>query len=301
MTFKPFLLISFLSITAFASVQSQTSNFGKISDETWGITTCSFDTAADALVLFNAAIITIRTREGEVNTDQYCKLQPKFFIMVYERHKRVKIVNKGGRKAGNISFTLHSVDGKKDDLTHFKALAVHKENGKEISEKFGLKNLKKVVNADESTNVSFELPETPDGSIVDLAYTIETPLRDATPEWNFADEFPTLYSEVKYLIPAYFQWQKKCVLMDKLAFESFLKPDKYEVSFTSSTNGTTSNIYTFFIKNDIYSATNLPALPKTEDAYKLNYQITAFNFASVPYTTRRVANNKRGSTSLGGR
>lgn len=299
MTIKQFLIACIFSILIFTSARSQSHCFGKITEDEWNMEKCSFDLAARAVILFDEGIISVRTREGEVNIDPYCKLQPKFFRTVFERHRRVKILHKEGIETGSLSVTIQSVDGKKVDLTHFKCISVHKENGKEIIQKFALKNLSDSVTNSGGLALTIMLPETQDGSIVDLSYTMEAGLTDKVPEWNFSDEFPTLYSQIKFNFPDFFQRQKKCSIDDKLIYECFRKSEIFNVSYTSSTNGTLTYAYSFYMNNEEYSINNIPALPKTEVPYKLHNQFPAFNFSSVPYKSYKVASIKRGPTSLG--
>lgn len=289
MTIKQFLIACSFSILIFTSVRSQSHSFGKITEEEWNMERCSFDTAAQALVLFDVGTITIRTRDGEINSDPYCKLQPKFFRMVSERHKRVKILNKEGIKAASLSFTLRFVNGKKDILTYFKCIEVHMVNGKEITKKFALKNLIESVEDDGSVFMTFSLPETTDGSIVDLAYTIESQQFDATPDWDFSDKSPTLYSEINLVIPEFCQGQKLYTKFKNLKYESFTKVEKFSVTYLTSWEGMHYSIFTFDVNHEKYTLSSIPAYQKSEDTFHLKYIFNNIDYASVPFIFGRTS------------
>jgi len=297
MTNKQLLLTGIFSILILSPGRSQTNNFGKITDEEWNIGKCSFDTAAQAIVLFDVGTISISSRDGEINSDPICKLQPNFFRLVLERHKRIKILYKEGIKAASLSFTLHSVNGKKDNLTHFKGIAVRKANGKVITEKFSLKNLSESVKDDGSVVMTFMLPETTDGSIVDLSYIIESYQLDSTPEWNFSNDYPTLYSEINLAIPEFVQCQKQYTKFKNQVYESFATTEKYKVPYGTSWEGTRFNLYTFNVNHEKYALSSVPVYPKSDDTYILKYIFPSIYYTSVQFTSGKTGYDTGGSAT----
>ncbi len=78
-----FPLLILLVLTGYVS--AQTMPFGKIDTADLKMTSCDFEKDANAMVLFDQAVVTY-----------------KFSTVIMERHKRIKIFNDKGKDEANI-------------------------------------------------------------------------------------------------------------------------------------------------------------------------------------------------------
>jgi ribosomal protein L19 len=260
---------------------AQTNKFGEITKEQWEIKTCNFDTASNFLYLFDIGTISVNGKEKENKSDQDCNLTIDYFALSFERHFRIKVLKMDEISPFIISIVLRSINGNKDRLNSFKGVLVKNENGKEVKSKFNFKSLTKKVNEDGSCIMYFEIPILKKGSILDISYMIESNIFNETPEWNFANDFASLYSEINISIPDFVACQKKCNISNKLSYESFNRKISYVVSFNFANNDSNDAIYKFDEIHEKYSLSNIQPSTKLIENYTLKYLFSSFNFYSV--------------------
>lgn len=268
---KYLLLIGIHLLFIISSALSQTNKFGKITDEQWSFKRCDFDSMSNSVILFDVGSVKIFGKDDLGNFDHVCQLQIDFFTLMFERHIRIKILNKNGIYAGSFSFLLHSIDGKNDHLSFFNGIILNKENGKVIKHKFNSKILEKENYEDGSCLITCEFPNIKEGSIIDLKYSFETNIFSEIPEWNFSNRFPILYSEYNLSIPDVFKCKKICPIIKDLNYESYSKRLKYGVSYKLS-NGC-EFIYSFNVNHEKYSLSNIPVSQEFKETHKLKYLI----------------------------
>jgi len=288
LTMKQTLLITaifFLIEPVFA----QTNKFGAITKEQWEIKKFNLDTTANFLYLFDVGDISVSGKEIDNKSDKDCKLKIDYFSLSYERHFRVKVLKSDEINPVILSLLLRSKEGKKDRLISFKGVLVRNENGKEMKSKFNSKSLTQKVNEDGSCIMSFELPMIKKESIVDIDYIIETNILSETPEWSFSYDFPCLYSEINMSIPDFVECQKINVMLNKLAYDSYIKRISYSVIFFNYPDPSGNSAgYNYNEIHEKYSLSNVLPTPKLMENRNLKYVFTNFNFNSVSCNKKEI-------------
>ncbi len=269
----------FLFIPSFA----QSYKFGKIPKEHWEISKCTFDSSSKALIIFEIGNISIKGIEDVNNRDPECKLKGDFYTLFYERNQRIKILSNDLKNAGPFSIALRKIEGKIDKLVSFKGISIYKVNGKEVEKKFNLNDLIKVVSNEGNTLIILELPDAKEGTIFDFKYQIESNILNEIPVWTFSNNFPSLYSEITYTIPNFFNCQKVCDILDKLTFESFKHDVVYGVSYAIN-NGWKYSRYEYYENIEKYSLSNILSMTDPNSNNALNFLVKSIDFFSVKRT-----------------
>lgn len=281
-----------LFILLTGSLFSQISKFGIIPKEHWEINKCDFDTISEAIIIFDYGKILVAGNERNNRIDANCNLTTEYFSLYYERHIRIKLLNEINNGSNIHSFTLRSIDKKKDRLVFFKGIIIHDGNDAETKIKLKEKDLIKEVNKDGSCLITLKLPPISKGSIVDIVYTIVSDIFTETPEWRFSNNYPTLYSEINFSIPDFFVNQIKCNLLNKLEHESRKEKEEKFVSFQLPLEYWENySIYNYDRIIEKYFLANIPSLNNLVE-FNLKYIFTAVNCHSV-YCSKKVFNSNR--------
>lgn len=276
------LVITYCFLIVLASGFAQTSKFGKITNEQWEIKECSYNSISNAVILFDLGNISFQTKykSGVETTESDCKLQSEFFTLLCERHIRIKVLINDGDASDLLSFDLRSSDGKNDKLSFFKAILFEKVNGKEVQRKYSTNDLKKEIKKDGSSQMIFDLPDIKAGSIIDINYQIETNIFNETPEWNFINAYPILYSELNFSIPNFVVLRKECDIISSLTYKSFSRYLNFGVSYPLS-DGCKYYKYSYTENNEKYSMSNISSSHECKTTNKLKYIIDYVDFNSV--------------------
>lgn len=275
---KQISLITIIVLINLTRVVSQTNDFGKMSDEQWKISKCDFDSSSKAVILFDIGETSIKGNENVKNFDSECALTIKFFVLAHTRHVRIKILNK--KDSLSFSFSLRSIDKRKDNLNSFKCLSQWQENGVVSKNKITQKLLKKVIDEKDGYTLKLDLSDERAGSIIDIYYSIESTIFSELPLWNFSNDFPTIYSEINYCIPDFFEINKYSAILSNLSHESYNREVKYRVSYEVA-DGSNDKVYSY---NDIYekySLRNILSSQKTNKSSILKLEVRTINFNTI--------------------
>lgn len=160
---------------------------------------------AKAIVLFEKVNFTISLDAGG-------------FSVLRTVHRQVKILNKEGLKAADVSVPAyfsakHSVAFKK-----VTGITYNIENGVLVSQELLRGEVKKDVANENVLLQKFSMPAVREGSVIDYKYEIE---EDFSPffNWEFQSDVPVLYSEASVMYPAILNVGG--VLQSKYKFVSF--------------------------------------------------------------------------------
>lgn len=277
-----YILFTYYFLIVIASGAAQTNRFGKITNEQWGIKECSFDSTSNAVILFDLGNISFQTKDkpGVETRDTDCKLKSEFFTLLYKRHIRIKVLINEGIASDFLSVNLRSSDGKNDKLSFFKGILLVQVKGKKVKRKYNSSDLKKEIKKDGSSQMILELPDIKAGSIIDIIYQIETNIFNETPEWNFINAYPNLYSELNFSIPDFVILSKKCDILKSLTYKSFSRNLDFSVSYPLA-DGWKYYKYSFTENNEKYSMSNISSSHEWKTINKLKYIIDFFDFNSV--------------------
>lgn len=169
--------------------------YGKISDEELKMTVCPFDSNASAVVL------------GDLGNSSFHVTQDNITIQ-FKRHLRIKIFDKESFDKGNFKIYLYkSLDGTEEKLTSIKGTVYNVKEGKLVKSKLSNENIHR-DEADKNHNlVSVSMPDIQEGSIIELAYSIENPYIFNLQSWYFQDDIPTIYSEYRVGIIEWYDYK----------------------------------------------------------------------------------------------
>jgi len=269
-----FVLFSLVIFNAF----SQSNRFGKITDDQWMLNKCDFDSTAKAIILFDVGDITIEGKENPKNIDPECPLRVDYYSIVYTRNLRIKILCK--IDSLKFSFPLRSNEGEKDFLKSFKALSQRQENGDIIKTKYSQKTLEKITDEMNSYTMVLDLSGEKEGSVIDINYILGSNTFTELPLWSFSNDFPTIYSEISYSVPDFFDISKTSPVFNELNKETNILDYKYRVTYELA-NGSSDKVYSYKYINEKYFLKNVLTSRKIKEPYKLKYIIKGINTNSV--------------------
>lgn len=184
----PVLLIAFS-----ATAQNHGFAFGTLSNADFAFTVYEADTSAQAVVLDEFG-------EAYIDREDLNKV-------ILQRHFRIKILKPGGLRHANQSIVLYNSDkGREEIIRSVKASAfnlaggVIKETKLESSKVFTER-----INKRYSLK-KFAVPDVRVGTVIEIAYELESPFTFNFRTWEFQDEIPKVRSEFWASYPANYEY-----------------------------------------------------------------------------------------------
>ncbi|MBC8035481.1 MAG: DUF3857 domain-containing protein [Chitinophagaceae bacterium] len=188
-----FLGLALGALSLFAQEKSPI-KFGKVTPADFVLPAGIADSSADAVV-----IADIGNSEFEGNAKGW-------FSIIFRRTKRVKILNKNGFEAANVSIDLYSNGSDVERLAKLKAVTYNLEGGKVIETRWDDNNLFKNVLSKNRVEKKFTFPAVKEGSIIEYTYTISSDFLTQLQPWTFQGEYPCLWSEYEVALPFFFDY-----------------------------------------------------------------------------------------------
>lgn len=169
--------------------------FGKITEEELKMKVYAPDTTAAAVILFDDGASSV-TYDVTLNR----------FMLTFDRFVRVKILKESGKEWGNYNISLYSFNQTKEELRGIDGVTFNLENGK-----IEKSSLKKDGIFKERDNKYWEvakisLPAVKVGSVIDLKYSIFSPLLWNLQPWKFQYSIPVQWSHLSLKYPEYFKY-----------------------------------------------------------------------------------------------
>ena len=259
------LLFSALLTVNVTLAKNDAPKFGKVSPDEINATVCPIDSNAHAYYLFD------RGRSYFSYNDV------QGFMIYYERHFRIKIVDKSGLDYATISIPYYENGSSRENLGNIKACSYNMENGKVVKTP-----LKGSSIFDEKTSKNwrqkkFALSNVKEGSVIEVTYTKNSKLLSSLPSWQFQYFIPVMDSEYDVRIPEYFNYNQfhRGVVQVKTDISS-------ESGMIPQSNG--QNI-SYINKCFLYKIGKVPAFPigeelTTPDNYicKVDYELSSYKF-----------------------
>jgi hypothetical protein len=188
------ILLFFLVFRVYAQ-EAPKIKFGKVSDEELKMTVYEPDTTAEAVILFDDGNSSVRYDTSKNR-----------FMLSFERFLRIKILKQSGTSWGNFAISLYSANESKEDLADVDGVTFNLVNGK--NEKVVMK--KDAVFKERENKywemVRLSLPSVKVGSVIDLKYTINSPLLWNLRTWKFQYTIPVKWSQFYVTYPEYFKY-----------------------------------------------------------------------------------------------
>lgn len=189
-------LLFFYAANLFAQEATKI-KFGKVTEEDLKMNVYAPDTSASAVIL-----------SDEGNSAVTYDVTQNRFMLNFERFLRVKILKQSGTEWGNYNVSLYSFNQTKEEIRSVDGITYNLENGK--IEKTNLKKdgiFKERENKYwETTKIS--LPAVKVGSVIDLKYSIYSPLLWNLQTWKFQYTIPVKWSHLYVKYPEYFNYNQ---------------------------------------------------------------------------------------------
>lgn len=195
---KNILFFSFLLISSFGLAQKKTVKFGKIDKANFTWDKYALDSSAHAVVLYDFGDAKLTYDTGKED-----------FYIQYERHIRIKVIDKAGIDWANHVIPLWQTKAAKEKLIKFKAATYNLENGKIADASLDKKDLLEERVHDNQINMKVAMPQVKEGSIIELVYVVNSPFTWNLVDWQFQYSIPVKYSEFKVAYPEWFAYKKQ--------------------------------------------------------------------------------------------
>lgn len=249
-----FLLIAFIA-PFLAWSQKSPAKFGSIPMDEVTMSRYNPDTSAAAVILFDY---------GEA----YISFGASAVSLNFERHTRIKILNKDGVGWADVLIRLFESGSAEEKISGLKAAAYNLEGGKIVESKLSKDGIFREKFNKNINQVKFTIPNTKEGSVIEFTYKVSSPFLANFPNWQFQYKIPSMHSEYWAIIPEFFSFQKY--------MQGYLAVSNYEVK-PSRTGDFSSDGHHWTIKN-------VPAFKPephmtSEDDYvsKINFALSHFS------------------------
>lgn len=261
-----FIFISLsLFIQAFAQ-QPPKIKFEKVTEEEMQMNVYAPDTSAVAVILSDDGSSEVRWDNAKVR-----------FMLNHDRFVRIKILKQAGTKWGNFMIPIY-VDGQNKETIHtIKGVTTNYENGKLVQTE-----LKKDAIFRESENkywdmVRLSLPSVKAGSVIDLKYSINSPMLWNLRSWKFQYDIPVKWSQYRVTYPEYFTYNQTSAGYHRLASNN--KTSRRDAIGTAI--NFSSDTYEYTVK-DVPALKEEPFLT-TLDNYttSMKFELSLMNLTSV--------------------
>ena len=292
-----FILVSllFLVTTKVISQAPRVPKFGKELMEQLHMTSCSIDSSAHAVVLFD---------NGESNI-KYDKAKGRFYVEI-KRHTRIKILDKEGLGWADFSIPLYKSKNSREKLEIIKGTTYNLKNGKVVKTKLSRKAQFSEEVSDKLTLAKFTMPQVKVGSVVEFSYLVKSDFAYTLQHWEFQTSIPTLVSNYKVTIPEYYKYNQRMSGYEMLETEVQTSRETITFQNISAPNGLGKRDVSY---NDVHYKTeihnfygyNIPKLrnePFTDNVRNYQSRIDfELQYTEFPNTARKLyASNWDSST-----
>jgi hypothetical protein len=179
------LLLSFASLFASAMAQKGDFDFGKVSYRELQMKKYEPDTSAAAVVLSEFGLARINDEQN----------------VIFEYHTKIKILKSQGQSQGNFTLIQLKNGSIEESLLSVQASTFNLVNNAVEETKFDPKQVFIEKTTKNHNEVKFALPEVRVGSVIEVAYTSESPFRFRFHPWEFQSDIPKIKSEYWCKIP----------------------------------------------------------------------------------------------------
>lgn len=251
--------------------------YGKITPADFDLSKHKFDTSVNAVVI------------ADVGSSDFEGNNSGWFSLHFKKHTRVKILNKNGLDAANVSIFLYSAGQAEEKVQNLKATTYNLEDGKIVATELDKKSIFKDKYDKNRMLMKFTLPAVKEGSIIEYSYTQVSDFLHNLQPWEFQGEYPALYSEYEVKMPEFFNY----VFLSQGSFMLKHNVETSRESYNIIESGTASSSDRYNITSNTalhtWIATNVPALKEegftsTIDNHvsKIEFQLSQHRFPNSP-------------------
>jgi hypothetical protein len=198
-TLRYTLLCVFSTIFCFTTTaQDAPIKYGKIDIADLQMKVYPKDTSAEAVVL------------GDVGRAYFDYSQNDGFQVVYERHRRIKILKKSGYNWATVKVGLYITKNNngKEDLYDLKGVTYNLENGQIVKDKLEKESIFTDKTDDNHSVKRFAFSKVKEGSIIEYSYIIKSDFYYNFRDWTFQTGIPVVWSEFSVSVPEYFTYRQ---------------------------------------------------------------------------------------------
>jgi hypothetical protein len=261
-----FYLLLFLFAGSFVRAQQPPKvKFEKVSDEEMKMSVYEADTSAVAVILFDDGASEVNWITGQG------------FMLNYERFVRIKILKQAGTEWANFSIPLYTEMNSKEEIKGIKGVTTNFENGKMVQTE-----MKKEAIFKESENkywdmVRLTLPSVKVGSVIDLKYSISSPMFWNLRTWAFQYTIPVKWSRYRVNYPEYFIYNHS-----SMGYHPLKSQEHTTRNTTIEQNVNYTEHYYDYVACDIPALKEEPYLT-TLDNYttKMKFELASMNLIAV--------------------
>lgn len=251
-----------LYLTVLLPVHSQKSpiKFGDIPLEDLKMKLYDKDSSAAAVVLVDY---------GEA----YLQISMNNVTLNFERHVRIKILNKEGLKWADVAVQLYRSTTAEEKISTLKAATYNLENGKLIQSSMS----KDAVFREKFNNYKnvqkFSLPNVKEGSVIEYSYTVVSEFYSEFPNWQFQYTIPVRWSEYWAVIPEFFVYEKY--------MQGYVPVTSYETKPKDKTDYEATGHR--WVSKDVPAFKEEPYMTSEADyVSKINFALSYTQFANQP-------------------
>jgi hypothetical protein len=234
--------------------------FGEIPLEDLKMTIYPQDSSAGAVIL---------AEYGEA----YISVTTNYAVLNFEKHVRIKILNKDGLDYANGGILLYHQGGNEERISKFKASTYNLENGKIVETELPKTSIFKEKYNKNINEQKFTFANVKEGSVIEYSYTLVSEYLTQFPNWQFQHDIPVRHSEYWAKFPEFFIFEKY--------MQGYLHNYEYEVKNKNNAD--------FQIQAHHWVLKNAPAFREEpymtcEDDYvsKINLALSHINFPGQP-------------------
>ena len=187
-----FMVIGLLPTSLHA--QKSPMKFGKVDLADLNMTVYAKDSSASAVVL------------GDYGTSTM-DYGPNGFQLVFERHRRIKILTKEGYDWADAEVSVYHEGSSKEKVSNIKGYTYNLEGGKVVKAKLDKKAIFEEKETDNWDAIKWTMPNVKEGSVIEYTYTIFSDFWVNYQPWEFQSLIPTVWSEYNARQIEYFQYK----------------------------------------------------------------------------------------------
>ncbi|WP_114789902.1 DUF3857 domain-containing protein [Niabella yanshanensis] len=264
--------VAMLSICCFAVqyISAQGKNpvkFGKVSVADFNITSPAIDTSSNAVILADVGSSIL---EGN---------NKGFFSLKYTHLRRVKIINKKGMDAADVSISLYTSGDAEEKLDECKAITYNLENGEVKQTKLESNGIFKEKLSKNTIVKKFTFPNVKEGSILEYTYTVISDFLTHLRPWEFqGTSWPRVYSEYTVKIPQFFSYVFLAQGYIPLKSENSSKMQSYNISEQNGTQASRQFSLSGYENNNRWIARDVPALREENYTSTIENHLSKIDF-----------------------
>lgn len=255
-----------LFLIGFISIEAQPYRYGKIPDDQWSISECSYDTSAQAIILFDIG-------NFEYEFSEYSS-EGQAFNIAFSRHIRIKFFDSHEGPLSCLKIPIYLYPEKGKSLNSFKGVLKSRSGDK--VQKYKKRDLIEAEN-EKGKLYEFQLDNIVSGSILDVEFVMISEYLYNIPDWVFSNRYPCLFSQISYTIPQFMDVTKQIGITDDLNRVSLKKTSDPAVY----PNMSAARYYPFDFIYETYSLDSIEANYPVNDDFIMKSYVVSLNISSI--------------------